>query len=101
MPICHTPSQRYFDWDNTVELHDLFNSESLQTRYGKFLISVSLTTFHRTFAELTKSIGASSKGLRESSLSALGSESRWDLAEVTGGLMSGCGLRKMMPKNHL
>ena len=28
--------QRYFDWDNTVELHDLFNSESLQTRYGKF-----------------------------------------------------------------
>ena len=28
--------QRYFEWDNTVELHDLFNSESLQTRYGKF-----------------------------------------------------------------
>lgn len=28
--------QRNFDWGNTVELRDLFKSESLKTRYGKF-----------------------------------------------------------------
>ena len=28
--------QRWFDWDDTVQLSDLFKSESLETQYGKF-----------------------------------------------------------------
>lgn len=28
--------RRWFDWDDTVELHDLFLSESLETQYGTF-----------------------------------------------------------------
>ena len=28
--------RRWFDWDNTVDLRDLFLSESLETKYGTF-----------------------------------------------------------------
>ncbi len=28
--------RRWFDWNDTVQLHDLFRSESLDTQYGKF-----------------------------------------------------------------
>ena len=28
--------RRWFDWDNTVDLRDLFHSESLETKYGTF-----------------------------------------------------------------
>lgn len=28
--------QRWFDWDDTIQLSDLFHSESLETKYGKF-----------------------------------------------------------------
>ena len=28
--------RRWFDWENTVDLHDLFLSESLETKYGTF-----------------------------------------------------------------
>ena len=46
--------QRYFDWENTVELRDLFKSESLQTRYGKFFDQRFIDYLSQNFCRVDK-----------------------------------------------
>ena len=44
--------QRWFDWDDTAELQDLFTSASLETRYGTFFDQRFVDYLARNFARI-------------------------------------------------
>ena len=44
--------RRWFDWDDTVQLHDLFLSESLKTQYGTFFDQRFVDYLARNFSRI-------------------------------------------------
>ena len=47
-------SNRWFDWEDTAELRDLFDSESLETQYGSFIDQRFLDYLARDFSRIDK-----------------------------------------------